>query len=226
MRNIIVPNDSFRHEWVEQCLKQINKKNAKLLDAGCGTQRYRNLCDGFQYYAQDFGEYIADGEGLQAKNFSYGKLNYVGNIWEIDEEDNFFDVILCTEVLEHIPYPNETIAEFARLLKTGGTLILTAPYSSLPHMQPYYFYSGFSLEWYKFILDKYQFQITEITPNGNFYSFILQEELRSVAMIKNPLVKLLYGLATAPKILSDLILSRYSNNHQLLFGYQVVAVKK
>ena len=41
----------------------------------------------------------------------------MGDIWDIKEKNNVFDAILCTEVFEHIPYPNETIKEFSRLLK-------------------------------------------------------------------------------------------------------------
>ena len=29
-------------------------------------------------------------------------LDYVGDIWEIEERDDSFDAILCTEVFEHI----------------------------------------------------------------------------------------------------------------------------
>lgn len=53
--------------------------------------------------------------------YNYGLLDYVGDIWDINEVDDSFDAILCKEVFEHIPYPNETLKEFARLLKSGGS---------------------------------------------------------------------------------------------------------
>jgi len=52
--------------------------------------------------------------------YQYGKLDYVGDIWNIDVADNTFDAVLCTEVFEHIPYPNDTVAELSRLIKPGG----------------------------------------------------------------------------------------------------------
>jgi ubiquinone/menaquinone biosynthesis C-methylase UbiE len=36
-----------------------------------------------------------------------------------------FDVVICSEVLEHLPDPELAVIEFDRVLKTGGALILT-----------------------------------------------------------------------------------------------------
>jgi SAM-dependent methyltransferase len=223
----LVPNESTRHHWVSKKLLDL-EAGGKILDAGCGTQRYKPYTPHLKYYAQDFGEYSATekSEGLQNIEWDYGNLDYQGNCWEIDEENNYFDSILCTEVIEHIPFPNETISEFSRLLKPGGFLILTAPYACLPHMQPYFYYSGFSKEWYEEILIKHNFEIEEITPNGNFYMFLLQENIRSLRMMKNLPIKFFYGLFSLPKLLLDYIFSQVSNNNQLVFGYHVCARKK
>ena len=137
-------NKAQRDSWVIENLSMI-EKGSKILDAGCGTQQYRKYCKHLDYKSQDFGEYDGKGDssGLQISNWEYGDFDYKGNIWSIAENDSTFDAILCTEVLEHIPYPIETIKELSRLLKPGGVLLLTAPFSSIPHMAPYYYYSGF-----------------------------------------------------------------------------------
>ena len=84
--------------------------------------------------AQDFGGHdgVGDEEGLAIEGDQYGNLAYCCNIWAIPERDNTFDVGLCTEVLERIPYPNETIKELVRLVKPGGMLIVTAPFFRFP----------------------------------------------------------------------------------------------
>lgn len=50
---------------------------------------------------------------------------------------NVFDVVLCTEVLEHLPEPQQAIDEMHRVLKPGGTLLLTTrflfPIHDAPH---------------------------------------------------------------------------------------------
>ena len=113
-----------RNEFVKKELKSL-EAGSLILDAGCGSQQYRKYCDHLIYFGQDFGKYEKDDkEMIGAEDtkgnhirggedgYSYGELNYVGDILSIDESDNYFDVILCTEVFEHIPFPNETIVNF------------------------------------------------------------------------------------------------------------------
>lgn len=115
-------------------------RDSLLLHASYGSQRYRPHCGHLRYRVQDFGQAGTDEKpGMAATvNYQCGRLDYVSDIWQIPEADATFDAILCTEVLEHISYPIETLREFARLLKADGRLILTAPSNSLRHMDPYF----------------------------------------------------------------------------------------
>lgn len=45
--------------------------------------------------------------------------------------DGLFDSVTCMDVLEHIPGAAQVLTEIARVLKTGGKLILTTPTSEL-----------------------------------------------------------------------------------------------
>lgn len=225
IKSSLVANKHTRHKWVEQKLLGL-KSGTKILDAGCGTQRYRKYCKDLDYKGQDFGKYTSEGEGLQSIDWDYGELDYTGDIWNIEEVDSSFEAILCTEVIEHLPFPNETIAEFSRLLKANGQLILTAPYSCLPHMQPYFFYSGFSVDWYRYFLEKNNFEIVEITPNGNFFTYLIQENLRGINIINNNFIKFFYCLALLPKLTLDIIIANFSKNTELCFGFHVVAKLK
>lgn len=44
--------------------------------------------------------------------------------------DNYFDLIWCSEVIEHLDNPSLTITEFRRILKSNGIMILTTPNSN------------------------------------------------------------------------------------------------
>jgi SAM-dependent methyltransferase len=180
-------NQTDRDEFVVGQLKKLAPQS-NILDAGCGSQRYRQDCTHLNYKSQDFGEYKVDekkvmgSDGVGGRDgYKYGQLDYVGDIWEISEEDEAFDTILCTEVFEHIPYPVETVKEFSRLLKPNGTLILTAPSNCLRHMDPYFFYSGFSNRWYEKVLTAHDLTIESLETVGDYYSWLAVEMARTAA---------------------------------------------
>ena len=140
------------------------------------------------YKAQDFAAYVGDVKkslgthgmgGESGLDYVYGPLDYVGDIWNIDAPDGEFDCILCTEVFEHIPYPIETLNEFSRLLKNGGTLILTAPRNCLRHMDPYFSIQVFQIDGMKFLSD-FSFEVISIDPVGDYYSWLATEIARSI----------------------------------------------
>jgi SAM-dependent methyltransferase len=178
-------NEPIRIRWVQDQISRLPKASL-LLDAGCGSQQYRRFCAQLNYKAQDFGQYVKDEAGGFTsglggeQGYQYGPLDYVGDIWNIDEQPDSFDAILCTEVFEHIPYPNETLTEFARLLKPGGTLILTCPSNCLRHMDPFFFYSGFSDKYLEHMLEKEGFEIEIMEPVGDYYSWLSVELARSM----------------------------------------------
>jgi len=180
-------NQHERDDFVVAELKKL-KKDSLILDAGCGSQRYREYCSHLKYKAQDFGQYTTDlkkmigSDGVGGEEgYKYGNLDYIGDIWDIEEKESTFDAILCTEVFEHIPHPIKTIEEFSRLLKKDGKLILTAPSNCLRHMDPYFFYSGFTDRWYEKFLKENGLEIESITAVGDYYSWLMVEMARTAA---------------------------------------------
>jgi len=180
-------NQYERDDFVIGELRKLPGRS-KILDAGCGSQRYRQYCGHLVYKAQDFGKYTKDekpgfvsADQAAESAYSYGTLDYVGDIWQIAEKDESFDAILCTEVLEHIPFPIETIREFRRLLRPGGTLILTAPSNCLRHMDPYFFYTGFSDRWFEKMLADNAFSIERLDAVGDYYRWLAVEAARTAA---------------------------------------------
>lgn len=64
-------------------------------------------------------------------------VQIIGDAQAIGVADAVFDVVLCTEVLEHLPEPQSAIDEMFRVLRPGGTLLLTTrflfPIHDAPH---------------------------------------------------------------------------------------------
>lgn len=177
-------NKGSRDVWLKKTLRQLNK-GMRILDAGAGELQYRGFCDHLEYVSQDFGQYNGKGDnhGLQTQSWDNTKVDIISDIANIPVPENSFDAIMCVEVLEHIPEPILAIKEFSRILRPGGTLILTAPVCSLTHFAPYYYYNGFSKYFYEKFLPEHGFNIDELSYNGNWFKYIGQELNRLVYVL-------------------------------------------
>ena len=225
-------NEVERKVWLEKTLKNIPEKS-KILDAGAGTQQYKEYCEHLVYVSQDFAEYDGKGNnsGLQTDSFDYGKLDIVSDITSIPEKDASFDAIMCTEVLEHLPDPALAIKEFSRLLKSEATLILTAPFCSLTHFAPYHFSTGFNRYWYQEHLSKNGLEILEMIPNGNYFEYLGQEtdRINQIARIYSKTKIRFYEkwvLSYYKKMLKRFSSRDNSSSELLCYGYHVLAIKK
>lgn len=162
--------------WVTSKLREI-PRGLTLLDAGAGEMRYKKYATHLKYIAQDFGKYDPSNEpgGLKGKKiWDTSKCDILSDITEIPLEDESCDIILCSEVFEHLCNPIAAVNEFSRLLKKGGRLLLTAPFCSLTHQAPYYYYNGFSEYWYRDVLGQAGFDIVEIKKSGNLFMWFAQ----------------------------------------------------
>jgi len=59
----------------------------------------------------------------------YEKCRQVDANKPLPYPDNFFDLIWCSEVIEHLKDPRATLTEFRRILKSEGKAVLTTPNS-------------------------------------------------------------------------------------------------
>ena len=149
----------LRDVWVKAEAAQL-PSGSRVLDAGAGACKYRPYFAHCRYETQDFCQY----EGELVKYLQ--PIDYVSEITKIPLPDASFDAILCTEVFEHVVDPMAVVAEFSRLLKPGGKLLLTAPLGSCLHMEPYHYYGGFTHYWYSYWLPFHGFTVDSIVPQG------------------------------------------------------------
>lgn len=225
-------NNKERLKWVTEQVKSL-PKGYRLLDAGAGTQYFKQFCGHLNYVSQDFAAYVPDpdAQGLQNPEWNYGVLDIVSDITQIPKPNASFDAILCSEVFEHLPYPSDAIKEFSRLLRPGGKLIITAPFCSLTHQSPYFFATGFSKFYYDRILEDNGFENIESTPNGSYFEYMAQESKRLNGISKryagkplNLYQKIITGLFL--RVLNKLNKKDTRSGELLCFGYFVTAIKK
>lgn len=177
MDEIINHSAYFRDAWVAEKAATL-EQGAKVLDAGAGQCPYRNLFAHCDYKTQDFAQYQGTTSGSQIENWNYGRIDYVSDITNIPVVDGFFDAVLCTEVLEHVSDPIDTLRELSRVLGPEGRLFLTAPLGCGLHQQPYHFYGGFTPHFYKRFLSDLNLEVIEIKPIGGLMKHVGQESHR------------------------------------------------
>ena len=67
-------------------------------------------------------------------------MDHVCDLSQIPVESGKYDLVLMTQVLEHLPEPAKVLRELYRVLKPGGTLWLSTPFYYEEHEVPYDFY--------------------------------------------------------------------------------------
>ena len=228
----MITNEERRINWVSNVLKNLTP-GLKLLDAGAGEQQYKKYCTHLEYVSQDFAAYNPQTvkDGLQMTQWEYGKLDIISDITAIPVGDGSFDVVLCTEVFEHIPDPLAALKEFSRVLKPGGKLILTAPFCSMTHFAPFHFYSGFNRYFYQHHLPLNGFQISDIIASGNYYTYMSQELARLPHVINDGGKIKLSWIQKRMMHMIKLICDREAESDNktqdlMCFGYHIIAIRK
>ena len=133
----------------------------RLIDVGCGTKQYEGC----------LGEGITEHLGLDRMESPHGlqKVDLIGTAYDIPVEDNSFDSILCTEVLEHLEEPSRALTECRRALKPGGYALFTSPFIWHLHEEPRDFYR-YSEHGLRYLFETNDFEVVEITPLNGFWA--------------------------------------------------------
>jgi SAM-dependent methyltransferase len=157
-------------------------------------------------------------------------VRYVGSIMQMDEvPTDYYDIALCSEVLEHVPDPRAAIREIHRVLCDRGTLLLSVPFLSRLHDEPedYFRYTRHSLS---HMLEGAGFAVREIRVTGSVFSF-LGHQLSSLLLLATWHLPILGPLIFAVNVVLVVIptrlfdrLFRYLGN-RLPLGYVVMAEK-
>jgi SAM-dependent methyltransferase len=102
--------------------------NGKVIDVGCGKKPYRDMFNYSEYIGVDI-----ENQGHSHKNEEID-VYYDGR--SLPFSQNHFDIVLCSQVLEHVFEPEKFLNELNRVCKKGGKLILTVPFVWGEHEKP------------------------------------------------------------------------------------------
>jgi SAM-dependent methyltransferase len=133
----------------------------RLLDVGCGNRPYEPLLLG-----------VAEYVGIDV-NHQTGRPTVSGFAYALPFAANSFDTVFSTQTLEHVEEPHLAVTEMARVLRSGGYLILTAPQTWRLHEKPYDFfrYTRFGLQ---HLMEHNGLRVVRLLPQGGAWATVGQ----------------------------------------------------
>ena len=104
-------------------------QNQVILDVGCGDMPYKGLFDHPKTYHGLEIDYPGNRNKKCATHW------YSGDI--LPFSDQSYDIVLCSQVLEHSFNPEQLLAEMYRVLRPGGFVVLSIPFLWPEHEMPF-----------------------------------------------------------------------------------------
>lgn len=195
--------------------------SGKLLDLGCGKVPL------YEAYKNHISENVCiDWQNTIHKNPFLDIETDINQPLPLDNE--IFDTVILSDVLEHIRKPEELIAEVYRIMKPSGKFILNVPFFYWLHEQPfdYFRYTKFALQ---SMLEDAGFKVLKLEPMGGapeIMTDIFCKNVLAIPIIGKPIVLLnqfitrLFLKTNIGKKVSEKTAEKFP------LGYFVVAEKK
>ena len=179
----------IRDNFIAKIASEI-KENSSVIDICSGNKPYEKLFKHCKYVSHEFpgNKNIID-SFRQETSIEHKKHDIISPIDNIPKPDNSFDFVICTEVFEHIPEPIKAMEELVRICKPNGKILITAPFTSGIHQEPYHFYSGFSPFFYNFLKDKFNLKILQFKSQGDMFLLNHQEIGRCLSHKPSAIIK-------------------------------------
>jgi len=100
-------------DWIRAEAESLHAERGpyRVLDVGCGVKPF------YPWFEPYVSEYV----GLDLEDNPSADLH--GTIESIPAEDESFDLVLCTQVLEHCDDPAKGVSELRRVTKPGGRVL-------------------------------------------------------------------------------------------------------
>jgi 2-polyprenyl-3-methyl-5-hydroxy-6-metoxy-1,4-benzoquinol methylase len=137
---------------------------ALVVDVGCAQGFYARLLRA-EYGAQVIGIDLSDSVFVAARQDAILGLNNsycLAPAERLPLAGQIADFVICFDLLEHLPKPEEAVAEFVRILKPGGRLLIHMPIRDDEH----------SLQW--FLAKYFPYRTTaQAEAIGHFYDQII-----------------------------------------------------
>ena len=125
--SVTYPTRVHLARWLEEEAQRAARDfgRYRVLDVGCGKKPY------FPYFAANVDEYV--GIDIDMDN---PMADMLAPVEDLPVEDESFDVVLCTQVLEHAGVPDQAVTELYRVTKPGGRVLASTHGVQVYHPSP------------------------------------------------------------------------------------------
>lgn len=120
--------DSFKKNIISMILRHnLNLRNKKLLDVGCGNGNFLQLAE---FFFKTYGTDISKNAIENAKKRCKNSILQVSPAEKLKFNKEFFDVIVCLGSLEHFVNMGYALKKMHKILKKNGIAVLHVPNSN------------------------------------------------------------------------------------------------
>jgi 2-polyprenyl-3-methyl-5-hydroxy-6-metoxy-1,4-benzoquinol methylase len=163
-----VKSNSFVKGRYIKCIELLkdkcDMKNKKILDLGCGDGALSYLLwkKGSIVYGIDNSEIAIKYAKKKHTEFNTNCQFLLADCYKTEFDSNYFDCVVCTDVMEHILEPLKLLTETKRVLKPEGYAVISTPirftYKPLDKMH--------MLEWFQ---EEFEDMVSQVFHGNEFY---------------------------------------------------------
>lgn len=178
-----LPDDHCRRQTTGSFIRQLGceaRGVARVLDLGCGdgssSDLFRESLPGALWHGVD----IADSPEVRSRSRPSDSMQTFDGI-NLPYADEFFDLIYCNQVLEHVRHPDRLVADAFRVLKPGGLFV-----GAVSYLEPYHSYSVFNFTPYGIVavFSEARFRVSAIRPGDDASLLILRQLFNRSGMLR------------------------------------------
>ena len=138
--------------WLEE--EAGKGESYRLLDVGCGPKPY------YPFFAERASTYV----GVDVVENPAAEL--LGSVEALPVEDAAFDVVLCTQVLEHCDDPAQAVRELKRVTAPGGRVLASTHGVQVYHPSPEDYWRWTHAGLRRLFTENADWESVEVRPGG------------------------------------------------------------
>jgi SAM-dependent methyltransferase len=162
LKQLIDPETEKIDRFVVSNVEAYGNENF-ILDAGAGECRFKEKLE--------YNRYVAIDATYGDPSWDYSKIDVASSLDCLPFESDIFDIIICTQVLEHVREPQRVLDELSRILKRGGVVLISAPQGWGVHQAPhdYFRFTCYALS---YLLEQAGFEQISIRPSSGYFGYL------------------------------------------------------